>query len=239
MSGQPRRITLGATRFDDARASLDLALGLAAEARAMLRGLLIEEEGILAFAARSGARALGPGGQPVPEVTAERMRAAFRADAARFRRLIEQMAGQRGLDWSFAQERGRLAALATAQGGPDDLLILSGEASRSRPAQVVLLVRDGSDPGLAGLTAEAARILAAGRPVRVLALRGSDLTALPPGARVEQAETEAALGAQIARLGTGAVLVADRGALSGPVRVALLAARCTRLLRAAQPGTTG
>ncbi|TCP60370.1 hypothetical protein EV663_11051 [Rhodovulum bhavnagarense] len=175
------RVILGASSFADAGPVLGLALALAAEAGAELRGLLVEDDAHLALSGLSSACIVDAAGRTVARHGAGPMRAAFLRDAARFEQALAREADRAALTWSFQHRAGRLAAVLADTLGPDDMLVLPAGPVRARLREVVLL-QTGAAAGLEPLArALAERLLS---PLRALADDPETLKELGPGSVV-------------------------------------------------------
>lgn len=177
---------------------LALAEGLAAEAGAMLQGVLVEDADSVALAVAGAARIVDPAGRPVAGLDPARMGAAYARDAARFERMLAEAATRTALTWGFRRARGRLAGALTGLAAPGDLLVLPAGLLRSPLREIVLAA--GADPDLAPLAAAAAARIR--RPLRQLAaptVAGAPWTGLGPGSvlfsHVEAHNLAALLGA--------------------------------------------
>ncbi|TCP40795.1 hypothetical protein EV662_1068 [Rhodovulum marinum] len=163
------RVILSASCFSDAKAMLALATGLAAEAGAILEGVLVEEAG-LALATFGAARFVDTAGRTIALPGPERMGAAYARDAARFERLLTDTAAKSALRWSFRRASGRSTEILAALAVPGDLLVLPASPFHAPLRELVL--DSGADKGLGPLARATATRL--GRPLR-------DLSAAQPG----------------------------------------------------------
>ena len=174
----PRRVVLGATCFADAEAALGLALGLAAQTGAELRGLMIEEETIIAYAGHRRARALDLAGRSTGGLSVERMVAAFRQDTRRLEQSLAEAARKRPIRWSVTLERGRMAAVLSGAAGIGDLILIGYRPARPATGGLVLVLGEDDGRGIIGLAG------------RIAGATEQDMHVLvPPARRAEIAET--------------------------------------------------
>jgi hypothetical protein len=124
-----RRIVVGLGTNFTAREALVLAARLAASVDAGLCGIFVEDENLIALSGLPFAREYRASGG-VQGLDPARMLRAWRAPAERARRILERVAGEAHVEWSFDVVRGRpLPALASAAGARDTLVIRSPRAN--------------------------------------------------------------------------------------------------------------
>lgn len=173
------RIVIGLDTNFTAREALTLAARLAASVDARLKGVFVEDENLLSLCDLPFAREISLSGE-VRAIDAERMLRAMRAQAETARRLLQRIAAEAHVDWSFDVLRGRsLAALAAAAKADDTLVIRSpherarevGRAVRAATHEMradVLLVAHGvATEGALGMPTGA--VMAAGMTARPIA----------------------------------------------------------------------
>lgn len=235
--GDIRRVVLGATSFADAESVLEIALGIAAETGGEVFGLLIEEDTILMFSDHPAARTISHRGETLGSPGLTRMQQAFRQDASRFEAQLSRAAAERALRWRFSHRAGRLPVILTEETAAGDLVLLGGEPWRSRPAEVVLLAGDAWDDELFALAAG----LAGSYHARLRVLRPAGAAPvprdLPVPVMVHVLATPEDLAAELSRLGSASLLVADLTGAAPVLGGYLEHARFTRLLRARRSDT--
>lgn len=230
------RVVLGATCYAEARSALTVGLRIASRFDGELRGLLIEEEAVLAVARRPGARIITPGGRRISGIGAESMAAAFLRDAERFERELAAAAGALPLRWSFARRAGRMAAILSEAMSAADFLILGGAPLGPEPGGVVYLAGPHTDPELEDIAADLAGELH--RPLRVIL---QDPAAAAPArlaaGQVVISPSAEALRELIALLTADSILVANLANAPVGLTEVLSPARFTRILRSEAPPT--
>lgn len=173
------RIVIGLDTNFTAQEALMLAARLAASVDARLKGVFVEDENLLSLCGLPFAREVSFSGE-VRTIDAERMLRAMRAQAETARRLLQRVAAEAHVDWSFDVLRGRsLAALAAAAQAEDTLVIRSPHprarevgravraATREMRADVLLVAHGVAAKGALGVPAGASA--AAGAIVRPIA----------------------------------------------------------------------
>jgi len=161
-SGEARkaqsRIVVGLDTNSVAREALSLAARLAASVDARLKGVFVEDENLLSLCGLPFAREISFSGE-VRQIDHERMLRAMRAQAETARRVLQRVASEAHVDWSFDVARGRplesLAACATSEDtvvfrSPEGTAREVGRAVRSATHEVradVLLVARGVGAG--------------------------------------------------------------------------------------------
>lgn len=131
------RIVIGLDTNFIAQEALTLAARLAASVDARLKGVFVEDENLLSLCDLPFAREVSLSGE-VRAIDAERMLRAMRAQAETARRLLQRVAAEAHVDWTFDILRGRsLAALATAAKAEDTLVIRSPHAHRREVGRAV------------------------------------------------------------------------------------------------------
>ena len=135
--GPESRIVVGLDTNLMARDALALAARLAASVDARLKGVFVEDENLLSLCSLPFAREISLSGE-VRAVDAEKMLRAMRAQAETARRVLQHVASEAHVDWSFDVLRGRsLASLAAAARAEDTLVIRAPEASLREIGRVV------------------------------------------------------------------------------------------------------
>ncbi|HEY4344472.1 MAG TPA: hypothetical protein VGN05_09010 [Parvibaculum sp.] len=130
-SGSLRRIVVGLDTNVMAREALALAARVAASVDAGLRGVFVEDENLIALSGLPFAREISFSGE-VRGLDEARMLRAMQAQAETARRILERVATQAHVQWSFDVARGRpLASLASAA-NPEDTLIIRAHAASQR-----------------------------------------------------------------------------------------------------------
>ncbi len=142
------RLILGATCYSDAYSTIELAVPLAGRLGAELLGVLIEEDAILSYAGMPDARTIGEPGKAAQQVTAEKMMAAFRQDAAQFKRALGQAATVAKIAWSFEQRRGQFSRVFEGLAGTGDLLVLAYARPRHHRRAIALVMGQNATPAL-------------------------------------------------------------------------------------------
>lgn len=131
------RIVIGLDTNFTAQEALMLAARLAASVDARLKGVFVEDENLLSLCGLPFAREVSFSGE-VRAIDAERMLRAMRAQAETARRLLQRIAAEAHVDWSFDVLRGRsLAALAAATQAEDTLVIRSPHPRASEVGRAV------------------------------------------------------------------------------------------------------
>lgn len=135
---QPRRIVVGLDTNFMAREALALAARVAASVDAGLRGVFVEDENLIALSGLPFAREISFSGE-VRGLDESRMLRAMQAQAETARRILERVATEAHVQWSFDVARGRpLASLASAASADDTLII---RANAANPREVGRAVR--------------------------------------------------------------------------------------------------
>ncbi len=161
------RIVIGLDTNFTAQEALMLAARLAASVDARLKGVFVEDENLLSLCGLPFAREVSFSGE-VRAIDAERMLRAMHAQAETARRLLQRIAAEAHVDWSFDVLRGRsLAALAAAAKADDTLVIRSPHApprevgravraaTREMHADVLLVAHGVAAKGALGMPAGA------------------------------------------------------------------------------------
>lgn len=159
------RIVIGLDTHFMTREALVLAARLAASVDARLKGVFVEDENLLSLCELPFAREISFSGE-VRAVDTERMLRALRAQAETARRVLQRIAAEARVDWSFDVLRGRsLASLAEAARAEDTLVIRSPHAparevgravraaTREGRADVLLVARGVAARGVLGVGA--------------------------------------------------------------------------------------
>ncbi|MCE9649933.1 MAG: hypothetical protein K8R18_09955 [Parvibaculum sp.] len=132
-----RRIVVGLDTSFMAREALALAARVAASVDAGLRGVFVEDENLLALSALPFAREVSFSGE-VRALDEGAMLRAMQAQAETARRILERVAADAHVQWSFDIARGRpLASLAAAATADDTLIIRAHAASRHEVGRAV------------------------------------------------------------------------------------------------------
>lgn len=126
-----RRVLVGLEGQELCRSLLDVAARLAAQRRAELHGLFVEETEFLQAAGLPFSRTLSSSGRGWEAADPETMARALRARAAELNRQLEQIASQWQLPWSFRSERGPAGDWLLAATQQAELIVL-GRSRRSR-----------------------------------------------------------------------------------------------------------
>jgi len=219
-----RRVLVLAGSYADAEAAIPLAVRLASLSRAEITGVLAEDPAALDLPGPAIATLAGG----LVEITAERMLAAFRADARAFEARLGRAATQASLGWRFVHERGALHEVLWRLARRDDVMLVGYRRPlRLRGPVVALSEGGGGAVALAPALARAMRLplltLSVGDPQEHAA--GSTQVSVPD------------MAAALRMLDTLAptVLVLDGGAsarATGPALRALIeTARCPILLQ--------
>lgn len=174
------RIVIGLDTNFTAQEALVLAARLAASVDARLKGVFVEDENLLSLCGLPFAREVSLSGE-VRAIDTERMLRAMRAQAETARRLLQRIAAEAHVDWSFDVLRGRsLAALAAAARAEDTLVIRSPHArarevgravraaTRDMRADVLLVAHGVAAKGVLGVP-PGASVAAAGAIARPIA----------------------------------------------------------------------
>ena len=216
----PRRILIGAASYADARAALRLAQHMAAQSRAVLGGLLVEEELLadLPRLARQRVVTATGGLRDVP--TAQQFARMIERDAKAFQAALSELATAAG---PLEQRRGELTVSVWEAAQEWDVLVYGQRETHGLRGQVVLIAPPAGTHSDAGALAED---LARSTGTAPIALG----LAPDAGERADETfATEAALLGRIERLNCAAVVL-DRAV--GPfhsveqMRALLAAARC-------------
>ncbi|MEN6541745.1 hypothetical protein [Parvibaculum sp.] len=176
------RVVVGLDTHSVAREALSLAVRLAASVDARLKGIFVEDENLLSLCGLPFAREISLSGE-VRQIEHGRMLRDMRAQAETARRVLQRVASEAHVDWSFDIARGRpLTSLATFASSGDTLVLRApegtageiGRAVRSATHEVradVLLVARGVGVGalFAGAASRMDRPAAAARMARPIA----------------------------------------------------------------------
>lgn len=130
-SGSPRRIVVGLDTNFMAREALALAARVAASVDAGLRGVFVEDENLIALSGLPFAREVSFSGE-VRGLDEARMLRAMHAQAETARRILERVATQAHVQWSFDIARGRPLASLASVANPEDTLIIRAHAGSQR-----------------------------------------------------------------------------------------------------------
>lgn len=128
---RPRRIVVGLDTGFMAREALALAARVAASVDAGLRGVFVEDENLIALAGLPFAREISFSGE-VRGLDETRMLRALQAQAETARRILERVATDAHVQWSFDVARGRPLAALASTAGPDDTLIIRAHVASQR-----------------------------------------------------------------------------------------------------------
>lgn len=128
---QPQpRIVVGLDTSFMAREAIALAARVAASVDASLRGIFVEDENLLALACLPFAREVSMSGK-MSEIDSAEMLRAMQAQAQIAKRVLERVASEAHVSWSFDVARGtRLAGLVQHAGVADTLVLRAQDASR-------------------------------------------------------------------------------------------------------------
>ncbi len=126
-----RRIVVGLDTNFMAREALALAARLAGSLDAGLRGVFVEDENLIALSGLPFAREVSFSGQ-VRGLDEAAMLRAMQAQAETVRRILERVATDAHVQWSFDIARGRPLAALASSAGADDTLIIRGHAASQR-----------------------------------------------------------------------------------------------------------
>lgn len=135
-----RRIVVAVDSSDYARAAVEAAAELAAEFKAALEGLFVEDVNLVHLAALPVGRLVSFPTGDSRDYTNEALEHELRSEQARARRTLASVTARRGVHSSFRVVRGQVVAEIMAAAAGADLLIL-GFASRQprpRPGSVAL-----------------------------------------------------------------------------------------------------
>ncbi len=125
------RIVVGLDTNFMAREALALAARLAASVDARLKGVFVEDENLLSLCGLPFAREVSFSGE-VRAVDHERMLRAMRAQAETARRVLQRIASEAHVDWSFDVARGRPLSLLAASANPEDTLVIRAPDASAR-----------------------------------------------------------------------------------------------------------
>ncbi|MDO8289919.1 MAG: hypothetical protein Q7T44_11940 [Parvibaculum sp.] len=132
-----RRIVVGLDTSFMAREALALAARVAASVDANLRGIFVEDENLLALASLPFAREVSMSGK-MNEIDSAEMLRAMQAQAQIAKRLLERVAGEAHVNWSFDVARGAgLTGLVQHTGVADTLVLRAQDASRHELGRTV------------------------------------------------------------------------------------------------------
>lgn len=126
-----RRIVVGLDTNFMAREALALAARLAGSIDAGLRGVFVEDENLIALSGLPFAREVSFSGQ-VRGLDEAAMLRAMQAQAETMRRILERVATDAHVQWSFDIARGRPLAALASSAGADDTLIIRGHTASQR-----------------------------------------------------------------------------------------------------------
>ncbi|HUY90651.1 MAG TPA: universal stress protein [Pirellulales bacterium] len=127
------RILVALDSSVEAEAAIEAAAALAAESRAELLGLFIENAELLRLAGLPFAAEIGYGTPGVRRLDRESLQRTLQAQAEQARRALAEAANRLRLQWSFQVARGQSAPLALAAAGECDVLMIrfAGRAPRA------------------------------------------------------------------------------------------------------------
>jgi nucleotide-binding universal stress UspA family protein len=127
MSGRIERVVVPLDATSETRSAIAIAARLAANAKARLHGVFIEDEELLQLARLPFARHVtaGAGAEPL---SAGKVEQQLRAAAERARQELAAAAGRNGIDWSFEVVRRAAGSPFVAAGERD--LVVAGALSR-------------------------------------------------------------------------------------------------------------
>jgi hypothetical protein len=223
-----RRVLLVAGCLADAEAALPLAVRLAALARAEITGVLAEDPAALNLPGH----AIAPGHAAPVEITAERMLAAFQADARAFETRLARAAAQAALGWGFRREAGAMAEVLERLTRQEDVALVGYRRAMRVRGPIVALSH-----GAEAETVVLARTLARAMRLPLMLLSVGEAEAADTSAsgetRLAVPDPMAALRALDTLAPTAVVLQADRTLFgAGPgLRALIETARCPVLLR--------
>lgn len=112
--------------------ALHTAVDLAAQFKAEVLGLFVEDVNLLRLAELPMAREISFYTPSARRLKPLEMELQLRIQAARIRRTLEKIAGQAGVAWSFRSTRGAVGAEVLSAGAEADLVVL-GKIGRSLP----------------------------------------------------------------------------------------------------------
>lgn len=124
-----KRIVIACDAVGENVASIEAAAQLAVAMNAALRGVFVQDEGLLSWAALPFARNVGEAGEAHEVADEATILRQFEAYAVRVRTAVETAARTHAIGWSFDVVRGQ-STLATLSIGDQDLLVIEGS---SRP----------------------------------------------------------------------------------------------------------
>lgn len=125
------RIVVGLDTNTMAREALSLAARLAASVDARLKGVFVEDENLLSLCGLPFAREISFSGE-VRQIDHERMLRAMRAQAQTARRVLQRVASETHVDWSFDVARGRPLTSLAASATSEDTLVIRLPAGTAR-----------------------------------------------------------------------------------------------------------
>lgn len=132
-----RRIVVGLDTSFMAREALALAARVASSVDANLRGIFVEDENLLSLANLPFAREVSMTGT-LTEIDRAEMLRSMQAQAQIAKRVLERVAGEAHVSWSFDVARGsRLASLVKHAGVADTLVLRAQDASRHELGRTV------------------------------------------------------------------------------------------------------
>ncbi len=151
------RIIISATCFADADAAIVIATNLAKKVKGDLLGLLVEEESILRHADLPFSKVIAFQSGTLQKVTPEAMAAAFRSDARFFKTILEKMAMDACVNWSFESRRGQMMSLVHGMESKGDLILLGHQQTAMSEGEIVYLnFSDGDDSSFEELASQIA-----------------------------------------------------------------------------------
>lgn len=182
------RILLALDSSAEAGAAIEAAAALAAELKAELLGLFIENAELFRLAGLPFAAEIGLGPPAVRRLDREALARAVGAQAEKARRALAEAANRQRLSWSFQVARGQSVRLALAAAGEFDWLMIRFAGRGPRPssglrraagreiAGNVMVVLDAAAPSERALATALRLGVASGAGVAVL-LVGADALA--------------------------------------------------------------
>lgn len=175
------RILLALDSSAEAGAAIEAAAALAAELKAELLGLFIENAELFRLAGLPFAAEIGLGPPAIRRLDREALQRAVSAQAETARRALAAAANRQRLAWSFRVARGQSVRLALAAAGEFDWLMLRFASRGPRPSsglrreagQSVMAVIDAAAPSERALATAVRLGVASGRAIAVM-LAGAD-----------------------------------------------------------------
>lgn len=153
-----RRIIVGIEPEQRQRAVLEAAARLASRMEAELVALFVENTDLIHFASLPFAREFGLATATRREIDVAAMERSLRALAGESRRMVETIAGQVPVRWSFRVARGCGAVELLADAGDADLVVANIERPEEA-GRAVRLVRAGDPGALRAAVAEGGGVL--------------------------------------------------------------------------------